>query len=1720
MDIFAFQEEVVDEYKSYVQSFIDIRDDRIRSEVENALNEDKKLWPEPLVQFNPAYQSAGPPSNLVEEGLLHPGLAEVFYNRARNEPFQLYRHQEEALRLGVRDENFVVTSGTGSGKSLTYLGTIFDSVFRDPTGSGIRAIIIYPMNALINSQVQAIEDFRDTYERRTGQDFPVEFAQYTGQTDQAERERICKNPPHVLLTNYMMMELIMTRQGEARLRESLRQGLKYLVYDELHTYRGRQGADVGLLNRRLHEYTDNELICIGTSATMAAGDDALDEQRRQVAEVAEKIFGRPFEADHVIGETLTNHFEPPASDSAVLREAVQEPIDPSDGEAALKEHPLAGWLEHEVGLAVKDDTLVRREPLTLPEITDELAEATGLDEDVCSTALTRILRWVETVNRARAERDEKPLLPFKLHQFIAQTGSVYVTLEERDERTITLDAGYTVREDDVDKPIFPVAFSRLTGHDFLCVTRREHDERLVPRDFHDVHQQEEDGLHVDRQSGYVLLDVGDEPVWREEEQEAILPKSWFNRRSDGTVTSIKKDRRDRVPQKIYFDVQGTFSTSPRPDLPYEGWWVPAKLPLDPTAGVMYNQSRTSEFSKLAKLGSEARSTATSVLSRAIVRRLESAGVDAEARKVLSFTDNRQDASLQAGHFNDFNQVIRLRSAIYQAARNAPDQILESDRLARSVFDALDVPEKVYARNPIDASGFSVSENKNRKALKKMIFYRALDDLRRSWRIVLPNLEQCALLEIGYKELEDIAAQDAGWAAVDAFADLHADTRLALLTDILNYFRTSYALEHVDLEAANIDSNTNLIRNRLTPRWGLDSDEEIQTPKYAYVQSFQRRGVPSSSIGYASALGKHLRRHDALEDRLSDRDDYHQFMEDLLGILTQLGYLSRTEKDYQGESIPLYRLQVDRLLWKAPNEDRTIEPYRDDVRMQAKKDLPDPEANDYFQEVYASDTDAEDSLAGAEHTGQIQNSDRQAREEKFRDGRLQALFCSPTMELGIDIKDLAVVHMRNVPPNPANYAQRSGRAGRVGQAALAVTYCANSSSHDRHYFQNQKDMVAGVVTPPRLDLKNEELLRSHLHALYLSEVGLGSLQKSIKELLDLDDPELPLRDEVRDKLQLSDDRRQGVAERFRETLGPLRDRIERSWYTDTWIQDAVRAVPDRFDDALDRWRSLYRSAVRQRDEAQKVLDDDVHTPSSDELQKAEREEKQARRQIRLLTNEALGARYYSEFYPFRYLASEGFLPGYNFTRLPIRAYMPIGDGGEYISRPREIALREFGPRNRIYHNGSKFEVNRLQTLDLESNQIDAKVSKHSGYFLSGDEFNRTNCPFTGTPLNTDTDRDRFPNLLELSEVRTYPRENITCEEEERSREGYEIDTYFSVDGPMDDVRELELSSGDEPLLSVKFVPTARLYFVNQGWRYYDQEGFMIDPSTGTWNRSPSPDVDLTDPDTPDWQRVKLYTSDVADALYIHPSSALDLDEDGVLTLQYALQQAIIRVFQVEPGEIQSTLMGEQDVPNLMIYEAAEGSLGILSQIVEVPDRFREVVNQAYDLCHFNENPEVESARPRASYDDLLSYYNQYHHERIDRRLIRDALEMLRACELEVQASTGEDYDAQFQRLLQQTDPNSTLEDEFLQRLHERNLRLPDVAQWSPSDLYVQPDFYYEDERVAVFVDGSPHDEEKVRERDTTMRRNLRARGYRVIEYHYSDDLDALLDANGDVFRPVR
>ena len=206
-------------------------------------------------------------------------------------------------QMGVGGSDFVVTSGTGSGKSLTYIGTIFNHLLINRKVEGVTAVIVYPMNALINSQTNEFNTYKDNYERNTGRDFPVTYGQYTGQEEEKRRQEMRDAPPQILLTNYMMLELLLTRVQERPIRDAIFKNLRHLVFDELHTYRGRQGADVAMLIRRIRSQCEQSVSCIGTSATMVSVGSA-QSQREEVARVATTVFGRAFKPEQIVDETL------------------------------------------------------------------------------------------------------------------------------------------------------------------------------------------------------------------------------------------------------------------------------------------------------------------------------------------------------------------------------------------------------------------------------------------------------------------------------------------------------------------------------------------------------------------------------------------------------------------------------------------------------------------------------------------------------------------------------------------------------------------------------------------------------------------------------------------------------------------------------------------------------------------------------------------------------------------------------------------------------------------------------------------------------------------------------------------------------------------------------------------------------------------------------------------------------------------------------------------------------------------------------------------------------------------------------------------------------------------------------------------------------------------------------------------------------------------------
>jgi ATP-dependent helicase YprA (DUF1998 family) len=217
MDVFELDRALIEDYSSFARSFAYIRAGDLRRSIEE-IYRTRRFWPEPLLQLNPHYKSGGSVLDLVRDGTLDPGCAAFFRDARATEgqpdrSLKLHRHQRESIVKAAARKSFVVTTGTGSGKSLCFFIPIVNAAIRawragEPPRT--RAIVIYPMNALANSQREELKKFLASVEGVP----EVTFARYTGQESNDERQAIKNNPPDILLTNFMMLELLMTRQSE------------------------------------------------------------------------------------------------------------------------------------------------------------------------------------------------------------------------------------------------------------------------------------------------------------------------------------------------------------------------------------------------------------------------------------------------------------------------------------------------------------------------------------------------------------------------------------------------------------------------------------------------------------------------------------------------------------------------------------------------------------------------------------------------------------------------------------------------------------------------------------------------------------------------------------------------------------------------------------------------------------------------------------------------------------------------------------------------------------------------------------------------------------------------------------------------------------------------------------------------------------------------------------------------------------------------------------------------------------------------------------------------------------------------------------------------------------------------------------------------------------------------------------------------------------------
>lgn len=1734
INIFDFRDELIDFYKSFSGGFTKIASPAIRSFVNHQFNEQNRFCPDPLIQITPNYQVAATVEELIAQGILHPDCAQIF--QFNGTPLSLFAHQRKAIELASKNQSYVVTSGTGSGKSLSFFIPIINAILKDKErlsrefGSHlakprVRAIIIYPMNALANSQLEEIRKFLQDYDG-------IRVGRYTGQDDQTTRDDLLNNPPDILLTNFMMLEQILIRPRDRELVKHC-QGLNFLVLDELHTYRGRQGSDVALLIRRIRaQLNAPDMICIGTSATMSSTGN-LQDKAKVVAGFASKLFGIPFSAEQVINEQLDPLTLPIPSEQAAFvqfRQELQHEVElAADNALILNDYQsfqcsrFAMWLEQNLSI---NSNLERATPLAVSEIVERLAwfisapanlnrteiesqlqeakaaqqnnkESIGIQFDSklidhCTLAIKNFLSQFGNNDSLRTPQGKIPFA-FKLHQFISGPSKLSLTLHQppifmtvEGQRVINksniLSAyqddsiftklgfkypSFATDEKDLDPdlysyPVFDSYFCIDCGQEYIPVTIYLDSAKKVrsvsPRDLDTNNLDQDDEADDSVIDGFLCPYSPKQGYQGDIEQ---LPDTWVE---SAIHNKVKPAHKEHIPELVTVNAWGLVS-----DNGYKFWLIRNKFRFCVNCQHVFS-THGNDRHRLLGLSGEGRSSATTILSLQMLRQMydhvwfqiqnniNSQDTNADELfnqcKLLGFTDNRQDAALQAGHFNDFVNLLILRAGILQVLRKHEDPIPLTTLVAETLHSlhfSKDSDKQSLANFMLVPQNDSARFNDANEVLNFVFGLRILEELRNQGLYTCPSLQELNLLRLQYQDLEKICDCSNEKLQNKYLLQLNTDERIELFSQVLN--RLCH-LMCIDSEL--FDSKTRMelaakARKNVNAKW---------IPPHIFSKATLNAGFALTEISAddlkkfnikplspRSKFNSLIRSSDVWsnKDRPSNMDEAQHVLEDMVRALFDGGLLVKTPINVSKIlTLDTYYIRSSALRFGFPLDCHEGEHYANlDQNLASATDFADSEQHqNFFTQLYLGISDLFDrkndnsimsllEIEAHEHTAQVRSEEREKLEQRFRANnndrekwaenyndtvfkRLPLLYCSPTMELGIDISALNYVFLRNIPPTAANYVQRAGRAGRAGQQALIVTYCTSHSPHDQWFFKHPDEMVQGVVHEPTLDLTNDNLIRTHLHAIWLASANL-ELKPTVRSSINIESPNTSNRDlplEVRYPLvesigfdlqpqNLERLIENAIAQGYKVLQQIDEPEVQQNWLSGTTLRECMASAHLEFDQCFNHWRDLYDTNKKQTD----AVAEQLRTCKDSERKELRELRDRLEMQYDFLTNTSIRGTN-NDFYVYRYLATQGFLPGYNFAAMPLQAWIvPDEDSGKtLISRSRFIGLSEFAPYNLIYHQGRIFSSTRIkisaETYNSKSKKLNtvlAHTCPHCGYVTTDAVAN--SCAYCGAELSPESD---ITNLYKISVVETEEKARISVADEKRMSHGLDIRTLFSfakapnqsqgfIPPKMFDVVDCsancsvttdsgsEQSDDCEHIATLAYSSNALIKRINLGWQSSrDHSGFWIDPKTGKWSKEvvqKTPKTskskskmrnaetliaiktqeNLVENDDQNLQKIVPYVEDTHNLLIFEPK-LLHLSTDPkefMATLQAALHRAIEQVYQIEGSELFVEPAPSPDERNLLlIYESGEGGSGVLRNIVHQPQALQKIATRALKIMHYD------------------------------------------------------------------------------------------------------------------------------------------------------------------------
>jgi ATP-dependent helicase YprA (DUF1998 family) len=1060
----------------------------LRGEFEAALAGDIHLTKGPFLQASPPFVPGLSVAQLVDEGVLSSS-----FRRLSTESFPIERplhlHQEQAIRRAVADDrNLVVATGTGSGKTECFLLPIVDHLLREQeagtlSAPGVRALLLYPMNALANDQVKRL--------RRLLVDLPeITFGRYVGETTRAEaraedefrarypseprvanellsRERMQQAPPHILLTNYAMLEYLLLRPEDSNLFDhATGKHWRFVVLDEAHVYNGAQGTEVAMLLRRVRDRVlrseRGKLKCFATSATLGRG--VADHPA--LVRFAEDLFDEPFAWED----------EDPANQDVVI--AKRQPLVQSDAAYELPQNAYRQLQElfrsdckaaelHTVvdsvgGLipapadgeaaAVYLNRLLRADKhvIAVQELLErgssELADATG-QIFTGPDASRDLVALIDLSVGARLRPDDAPLIPARYHFFLRSLEGAFVCKHPaHDAQTPSLRMARhkkcpSCARQEIDAAMFELGVCRNCRAEYLIgqVEDTDDGQRFKPAaEFRSV--------------DYLLLG---EPLDADDEDEAAT----------GLGPSDSAASREICPGCGQLSEEGQRSRckcADRPQ-PVRVWRI-----LPPTGSNVLRtcaacSARTAgEIVTRFVTGTDAPvAVVATQLYQALPPSSDPKLADriGEGRKLLAFSDSRQDAAFFAPYLeNTYDRSVRRRliwGAIDELARR------ETPRTEDVLFKARKTAEDALVLDP-DAGALQNSTEVGAWLAEELLALDRRQSLEGTGMaeiaVAIPRRFEPprALLQLGFTETEVTDLFQLLLDTVRAGAAITMPEGVDIRDDRFAPRNFEFGLRENGSEKGVIS---------WLPVSGFNRRLELLTKVFA------RKGIEADPRTVLAGIWKHLIDADGpWSDVLPCASDPKK------GSLWRLSWKRFEFLPLSEDHRPFRCGTCQRLWW------RSVAAACPGWRCQgtlAQVERADDLLSNHYASLYRELLPI--GISVHEHTAQLTSARASSLQDDFTNGRINALSCSTTFELGVDVGEIQTVLLRNVPPSPANYIQRAGRAGRRADSAALVVTFAQRRSHDLTHFDNPRRMVDGYITPPVILLSNPSIVRRHMHS---------------------------------------------------------------------------------------------------------------------------------------------------------------------------------------------------------------------------------------------------------------------------------------------------------------------------------------------------------------------------------------------------------------------------------------------------------------------------------------------------------------------------------------------------------------------------------------------------------------------------------------------------------------